>query len=264
MGTSSQGFWTRVLCCRGYGVMGAVTTLFVTSAQAAGLPPPPVQTWTGFSVGVGGGVEFFNADVNAKASRTDTVGECESQPITNPPSLDPFLNAPCDPSYTEFPPKDLFSAKQSLTSNLNDLGETGGFFTVRGAYDYQFAPRWVAGTFVDGDWSDVSASASQTQTSSSPGPQIADREYVFTTGQKLAETDSESWCDVQVIDLDTGACVHWFRIDGPVAELYDLGVVPGVVRPMALGFATDEMLGLITHDPLTAHRGELVPLPRST
>jgi hypothetical protein len=27
-------------------------------------------------------------------------------------------------------------------------------------------------------------------------------------------------------------------------------VVPGVVRPMALGFATNEVLGLITHDPL--------------
>lgn len=68
--------------------------------------------------------------------------------------------------------------------------------------------------------------------------------------KKLTETDSEPWCGVQVIDLDTGACVHWFRIDGPVGELYDLGVVPGVVRPMALGFATNEILGLITHDPM--------------
>jgi uncharacterized protein (TIGR03032 family) len=68
--------------------------------------------------------------------------------------------------------------------------------------------------------------------------------------RKLAEADSEAWCGLQVIDLDTGACEHWFRIDGPVAELYDLGVVPGVVRPMAIGFATNEILGLITHDPL--------------
>ena len=46
--------------------------------------------------------------------------------------------------------------------------------------------------------------------------------------RKLAEADSEAWCGVQVIDLNTGACVHWFRIDGPVAELYDVGVVPDV------------------------------------
>jgi uncharacterized protein (TIGR03032 family) len=68
--------------------------------------------------------------------------------------------------------------------------------------------------------------------------------------RKLAETDSEPWCGLQVIDLDTGTCEHWFRIDGPVTELYDVGVVPGVVRPMALGFASNEILGLITHDPL--------------
>lgn len=59
--------------------------------------------------------------------------------------------------------------------------------------------------------------------------------------KKLAETDSEPWCGVQVIDLDSGACEHWFRIDGPVGELYDLAVVPDVVRPMALGFATNEI-----------------------
>src|SRR3990170_4527588 len=68
--------------------------------------------------------------------------------------------------------------------------------------------------------------------------------------KKLAEADSEPWCGVQVIDLDSGTCVHWFRIDGPVTELYDVGVVPGVVRPMSLSFASSEILGLITHDPL--------------
>jgi uncharacterized protein (TIGR03032 family) len=68
--------------------------------------------------------------------------------------------------------------------------------------------------------------------------------------KKLADADSEPWCGVQVIDLDTGACVHWFRIDGPVAELYDLCVAPDVMRPMSLSFATNEVLGLITHDPL--------------
>ena len=48
----------------------------------------------------------------------------------------------------------------------------------------------------------------------------------LTLDQKLAEADSEPWCGVQVIDLDTGVCVHWFRIDGPVAKLYGLGVLP--------------------------------------
>jgi len=62
--------------------------------------------------------------------------------------------------------------------------------------------------------------------------------------RRLADADSEPWCGVQVIDLDTGACAHWFRIDGPVAELYDVAVVPGVVRPMALGFASKRDPGI--------------------
>ena len=68
--------------------------------------------------------------------------------------------------------------------------------------------------------------------------------------KKLADTDSEPWCGVQVIDLETGTVTHWFRIDGPVGELYDVAVVPGVFRPMSLGFASNEVLGLITHDEI--------------
>jgi uncharacterized protein (TIGR03032 family) len=40
------------------------------------------------------------------------------------------------------------------------------------------------------------------------------------------------------------------KLDGAVAELYDLAIVPDVRRPMALGFASNEILGLITYDPL--------------
>ncbi len=68
--------------------------------------------------------------------------------------------------------------------------------------------------------------------------------------KKLAEADSEPWCGVQVIDLETGECAHWFRIDGVIGELYDVAVVPGVIRTMSLGFSSNEVLNLITHDPL--------------
>ncbi|MEM7399395.1 MAG: TIGR03032 family protein [Pseudomonadota bacterium] len=66
--------------------------------------------------------------------------------------------------------------------------------------------------------------------------------------KRLADTDSEPWCGVQVIDLESGSVAHWFRIDGAIGELYDVAVVPGVLRPMSLGFASNEVLGLITHD----------------
>ena len=53
--------------------------------------------------------------------------------------------------------------------------------------------------------------------------------------QRLKDADSEPWCGVQVIDVTTGNCVQWFRIDGAIAELYDVAVVTGCKQPMALG-----------------------------
>jgi uncharacterized protein (TIGR03032 family) len=66
--------------------------------------------------------------------------------------------------------------------------------------------------------------------------------------ERLRVADSEPWCGVQVIDLDTGACVEWFRIDGAVAELYDIDVLPGVTCPMSLGFGSEELMNLVTVD----------------
>jgi uncharacterized protein (TIGR03032 family) len=69
---------------------------------------------------------------------------------------------------------------------------------------------------------------------------------------KLKAADSEPWCGVQVIDLETGACVEWFRIDGAIAEIYDVAIAPNVACPMSLGFMSDEIKSLITHDDLNA------------
>lgn len=49
-----------------------------------------------------------------------------------------------------------------------------------------------------------------------------------------------------VIDLKTGDTVHWLRAEGVVEELYDVVTLPGVRRPMALGFKTDEIHRTIT------------------
>lgn len=52
--------------------------------------------------------------------------------------------------------------------------------------------------------------------------------------QKLADTDSEPWCGVQVIDTTKGSCVDWFRIDGDIGELYDVELVHGFACPMTV------------------------------
>lgn len=59
--------------------------------------------------------------------------------------------------------------------------------------------------------------------------------------EKLKERQAEARCGIQVIDLRTGDVVHWLRIEGVVDEIYDVVALPGVRRPMALGFKTDEI-----------------------
>jgi hypothetical protein len=49
-----------------------------------------------------------------------------------------------------------------------------------------------------------------------------------------------------VVDLRSGDAVHWLRLDGLVEELYDVVALPGVRRPMALGFQSDEIQRTIT------------------
>lgn len=64
--------------------------------------------------------------------------------------------------------------------------------------------------------------------------------------QRLKDADSEPWCGVQIIDLSSGTCVDWFRIDGAIAELYDLEIISGYACPMAVAPASEEAANLIT------------------
>ncbi len=66
---------------------------------------------------------------------------------------------------------------------------------------------------------------------------------------ELAAKGAEARCGLQVLDLRTGDAVHWVRLEGMVSELYDVVVLPGVVRPMALGFKTDEIQRLLSVGP---------------
>ncbi len=68
--------------------------------------------------------------------------------------------------------------------------------------------------------------------------------------QKLQDADSDPWCGVQVIDLTKNSCVEWLRIDGDVAELYDLELLPGVICPMAVPPMSEEAASLVTFAPL--------------
>jgi uncharacterized protein (TIGR03032 family) len=59
--------------------------------------------------------------------------------------------------------------------------------------------------------------------------------------ENLKQRDCEARCGLLVVDLKSLDAPHWLRFGGMVRELYDVGVLPGVVRPMAVGFKTDEV-----------------------
>ena len=65
----------------------------------------------------------------------------------------------------------------------------------------------------------------------------------------LKARDAEGRCALQVIDLRSGDIVHWMRIEGIVEELYDVTVLPGVRRPMAIGLKSDEIRRTLTVAP---------------
>ncbi len=59
--------------------------------------------------------------------------------------------------------------------------------------------------------------------------------------ENLKQRDTEARCGLLIVDLKSFDAPHWLRFGGIVKELYDVGVLPGVIRPMAVGFKTDEV-----------------------
>jgi uncharacterized protein (TIGR03032 family) len=130
-----------------------------------------------------------------------------------------------------------------LNSGTGELGvvTAGGRFEPR-----VFCPGFTRGLAFHGNLAFVGLSRPRHQ-----------RFEGLALDQRLRDADSEPWCGFQVIDLDRGICVDWFRIDGDVAELYDLAVIAGHGCPMAVSLSSADAFTLITIDdtPPGQHRG---------
>lgn len=57
----------------------------------------------------------------------------------------------------------------------------------------------------------------------------------------LAAAGSEPKLGLFVVDLQSGQIVHWLLVEGPMYEMFDVIVLPGVRRPAALGLISDEI-----------------------
>lgn len=69
---------------------------------------------------------------------------------------------------------------------------------------------------------------------------------------RLKQEGREPRCMIQVIDLESGAAVHWLSLGGVVRELYDIACLPGSRTPMAVGFAQGQINRLIQRGTLSS------------
>ena len=128
-----------------------------------------------------------------------------------------------------------------MNSGTGELGVVTGLAGGAGRFEPRvFCPGFLRGLSFAGDHAFVGLSKPRYK-----------RFEGLALDAALRARDSAPWCGVQVIDLSRGSCVDWFRIDGAVAELYDVEVLPGVVCPMAVSPASADIAQLITYAGMT-------------
>jgi len=116
-------------------------------------------------------------------------------------------------------------------------GELGWIDQRDGRFEpIAFCPGFLRGLALVGDYALVGLSLPRQHRDFSGLP-LDDR---------LKQAGVEPQCTMQVIDLRTGALVHWLSIGGVVREFYDIACLPGVKLPMVVGFADGRINSLIT------------------
>jgi uncharacterized protein (TIGR03032 family) len=111
-------------------------------------------------------------------------------------------------------------------------GMLGSIDTRSGAFqELAFCPGYLRGLAFAGDYAVVGLSRPR-----------HDRTFEGLPLEKeLVRRGVEPCCGLRVIDLRSGDTVHWLYIGGVVNELYDVVVLPGVIRPMLLGVQGEEI-----------------------
>lgn len=119
-------------------------------------------------------------------------------------------------------------------------GEFGYVDLEQGRFEpVAFCPGYARGLSFIGDFAVVGLSLPRHNQSFSGLP----------LDERLQTRHAEPRCGLQVIDINRGDAVHTLRISGVIEELYDVAVLPGVHRPMALGFRSDEIRRMISVAP---------------
>lgn len=116
-------------------------------------------------------------------------------------------------------------------------GEFGYVDLKRGAFEaIAFCPGYMRGCAFIGNFAVVGLSKPRRNKTFSGLP----------LDENLRVKDAQPRCGLVVIDIRTGDIVHSLRIEGVVEELYDVVVLPGRRRTMAVGLRTDEIRRVVT------------------
>jgi len=116
-------------------------------------------------------------------------------------------------------------------------GELGVLDPASGRFEpVAFCPGFMRGLSFIGPWALVTLSLPR-DNQSFRGLPLDDR---------LAAANVAARCGVMVIDTRNGAVAHWLRIEGAVTELFDVVALPGVRRPAAIGFRSDEVRRILS------------------
>lgn len=127
--------------------------------------------------------------------------------------------------------------RDKLWLHNSGTGEFGNVDIDTGKFEpVTFAPGYLRGLSFHGDFAIMGLSRPRGNKTFSG----------LSLEERLNDKNAEAQCGLQIINLTTGDAVHWLKIEGIVEELYDVVALPGVRRPMALGFKTDEIRHTIT------------------
>jgi uncharacterized protein (TIGR03032 family) len=118
-------------------------------------------------------------------------------------------------------------------------GEFGHIDLARGIFrPLAFCPGYLRGLAFVGDYAVVGLSKAR-----------HDRTFTgLALEHALAARGAQAQCGLHIINLRTGDAEHFLRVEGIVTEIYDVVVLPGAVRPVALGFKTNEIQQTIAID----------------
>lgn len=121
-----------------------------------------------------------------------------------------------------------------LNSGTGELG----YINSGGAFEpVAFCPGYLRGMTFVGDHAVVTLSLPRHRTFED-----------LPLSEALQRRNAEPQCGLYVINLATGHIEHTVRLEGIVTELYDVVSLPGVTRPMALGFKTTEIERMVQID----------------